>query len=133
MKTELFKRLIRHAGHDVAIVNYGGGINLSLECNDCGCVIFDTDIYDLTGLEEEKPVKKSPVFTIGELTEDIASDLNEVMHQKFPSYWNEFPEEFLNQVIKDVYETSAWQKHGYYSMDDISIAIQRVTLALAQR
>ena len=49
--TTLYKRLARHVGHDVAIVSYGDGINISLECNDCGCVIFDTDIYDLTGLE----------------------------------------------------------------------------------
>lgn len=49
--TTLYKILERHIGHDVEIVSYGDGINISLECNDCGCVIFDTDIYDLTGKE----------------------------------------------------------------------------------
>ncbi len=48
----LYELLSKHAGHDVEIVNYANGENMSLECNDCGCVIFDTDIYDLSGAEE---------------------------------------------------------------------------------
>ena len=49
--TTLYKMLERHIGHDVEIVSYGDGVNISLECNDCGCVIFDTDVYDLIGKE----------------------------------------------------------------------------------
>lgn len=50
-ETTLYKTLERHVGHDVSIVSYGDGLNISLECNDCGCVIFDTDLYDLIGKE----------------------------------------------------------------------------------
>ena len=43
--TALYEKLRYH------IVSYGDGIDISLECNDCGCVIFDTDLYDLIGRE----------------------------------------------------------------------------------
>ena len=49
--TALYEKLRYHIGHDVEIVSYGDGIDISLECNDCGCVIFDTDLYDLIGRE----------------------------------------------------------------------------------
>ena len=50
----LYERLSEHAGHDVLIVKYGIGDGCySLECNDCGCVICDTDLYDLKANEEE--------------------------------------------------------------------------------
>lgn len=51
METNMYKMLERHVGHDVVIVSYGDGVNISLECEDCGCVICDTDCYDLTGLD----------------------------------------------------------------------------------
>ena len=46
----LYEILSQHAGHDVSIANYGNGINMTLECNDCNCVLFDTDLYDLIGV-----------------------------------------------------------------------------------
>jgi len=50
----LYERLARHCGHRVAIVKYGIGDGCyTLECEDCNEVIFDTDIYDLKGKEEE--------------------------------------------------------------------------------
>lgn len=33
---------------------------------------------------------------------------------------------FLDDVIDDVIETSAWKEEGYYSEDDIRLAIGRV-------
>lgn len=48
----LYELLSNHVGHDISIVNYGHGINMSLECNDCGCVIFDSDVYDLCSIDE---------------------------------------------------------------------------------
>lgn len=51
--TWFVKMLGKHVGHDVEIVNYGG-VNITLECNDCGCVICDSDVYDLVGLSEEE-------------------------------------------------------------------------------
>lgn len=50
-RTTLYKSLQYHIGHNVEIASYGDGINISLECIDCGCVIFDTDLYDLIGKE----------------------------------------------------------------------------------
>lgn len=49
--TTFMEMFIKHVGHDVEIVTYGDDANVSLECNDCGCVICDSDLYDLTGLE----------------------------------------------------------------------------------
>lgn len=47
---ELFKA---HFGHTVEIAQYGDGVNFALEDIDTGEVIFDTDIYDLVGVEED--------------------------------------------------------------------------------
>ena len=46
----LFELLALHADHHVRISKYANE-NMSLECEDCGCVIFDTDVYDLIGVE----------------------------------------------------------------------------------
>ena len=46
----LYDIMSRHAGHNVSITNYGAGANMTLECNDCNCVLFDTDVYDLIGV-----------------------------------------------------------------------------------
>lgn len=47
----LYDIMSKHAGHNVSITNYGEGINMTLECNDCNCVLFDTDAYDLIGVD----------------------------------------------------------------------------------
>lgn len=52
MEKLLYKLLKEHAGHQVEIVEYGDGVNFSLEDMDTGEVIFDTDLYDLVGLDE---------------------------------------------------------------------------------
>lgn len=46
----LYDIMSKHAGHYVQITDYGEGENMSLECKDCGCVLFDTDCYDLMGI-----------------------------------------------------------------------------------
>lgn len=50
-KSTLWKMLEPHIGHNVEIVDYAG-VNISLECETCGCVICDTDIYDVCAYEE---------------------------------------------------------------------------------
>lgn len=45
----LFIIMKQHANHHVRISNYANQ-NMSLECEDCGCVLFDTDLYDLIGV-----------------------------------------------------------------------------------
>ena len=51
-KTTLFEKLEEHFGNCVEIVKYGDN-NYSLEDTDTYTVIFDTDAYDLVGLDEE--------------------------------------------------------------------------------
>ena len=51
-KTWLWKMLEPHIGHQVEIVKYGD-VNISLEDLDTNAVIFDTDCYELVGLDEE--------------------------------------------------------------------------------
>jgi formylmethanofuran dehydrogenase subunit E len=51
--TYLFERLKDHEGHAIEIRSYGTPpINMSLECAECGEVIFDTDVYDLKGIKQ---------------------------------------------------------------------------------
>lgn len=49
-KTTLWKLLEPHIGHTIEIVKYGD-VNISVEDVDTNEVIFDTDIYDLVGIE----------------------------------------------------------------------------------
>lgn len=49
----LKESLCRHIGHDIEIVEYEGGC-VSLECNDCNELIFDTDIYDICTAEDNE-------------------------------------------------------------------------------
>ena len=46
----LYEIMIKHTGHHIEIVGYDDDENVTLECEDCGCVLFDTDCYDLIGL-----------------------------------------------------------------------------------
>lgn len=41
---DLYHRLVQHAGCDgVRISIYGDGVNVALECGECGTVIIDAD------------------------------------------------------------------------------------------
>ena len=51
METYLYNLLKQHAGNRVEITEYGDGVNFALEDMDTGEVIFDTDAYDLVGLD----------------------------------------------------------------------------------
>lgn len=66
--------------------------------------------------------------TLEELKKVIKQDLDEEIYKKFPTYHGKFPESFLEDVIEDVYATSAWQDDGSYIDGDISVAIQRTIL-----
>ena len=48
----LYELLKEHIGHRVEIAEYGDGENFSLEDLDTNEVIFDTDCYDLVGLDD---------------------------------------------------------------------------------
>lgn len=52
-ETLLFELLKKHFGYKVVIAQYGDGMNFALEDTDTGEVIFDTEVYDLVGVEEE--------------------------------------------------------------------------------
>ena len=54
--TTLWKMLEAHIGNTIEIVRYGddnGTVNISVEDMDTNEVIFDTDCYDLIGLDED--------------------------------------------------------------------------------
>ena len=53
MESYLHQKLREHCGHNVRISNYGED-NYTLECEDCNEVLFDTDLYDLCGIDEEE-------------------------------------------------------------------------------
>ena len=50
METTLWKLLEPHIGHTIEVVKYGD-VNISVEDIDTNEVIFDTDIYELVGIE----------------------------------------------------------------------------------
>ena len=68
------------------------------------------------------------LYTEEELRRRIEGDLNRVMAECFPSCHGEFPDFFLDEVIREVYEASSWQDSGVYADADISLAIQRTVL-----
>ena len=45
----LYSLLREHIGHEVVVVCYGkdgeDSVNVSVECEDCGCVLVDADQY----------------------------------------------------------------------------------------
>lgn len=49
MNNVLKEKLAQHLGHKVSVVKYGDC--LTLECEDCNEVIFDSDVYDLKDVE----------------------------------------------------------------------------------
>lgn len=51
----LWDILLRHRGHNVSIVSYGDQddpMNVSLECEDCGMVLLDAEIYTICARED---------------------------------------------------------------------------------
>lgn len=55
-KDEILWNLLKeHIGHNVEIVYYGDAnnpANISLECNDCGEVILDAELYTICARED---------------------------------------------------------------------------------
>ena len=66
------------------------------------------------------------------LRERMRAALETEIATMFPSCQEDFPESFINDVVKDVFEFSAWQQKGEYSTEDIRSAIQRVVLVAVQ-
>ena len=51
----LRKALLAHRWHKVSIVSYGDAddpANVSLECEDCGAVILDAELYTICARED---------------------------------------------------------------------------------
>ena len=51
----LWNLLKNHIGHDVQIVYYGDPddpVDICLECNDCGEVILDAELYTICARED---------------------------------------------------------------------------------
>lgn len=40
---EMHEELLAHVGHDIELVSYGSGGNVTIECIDCGTVLVDVD------------------------------------------------------------------------------------------
>ena len=66
--------------------------------------------------------------SLDELRDEMEIDYYRVLAARFPSTHGQFPEDFLDAVAEDVYETSGWQESGTCTEDDISLAIQREIL-----
>lgn len=50
----LWDALLKHRGHNVSIVSYGdidNPVNVCLECEDCGEVILDAELYTICARE----------------------------------------------------------------------------------
>lgn len=63
----LWNELLKHRGHNVAIVSYGDYDNptdVCLECEDCNEVILDAEIYTLCAREDDE--KKSNTYILPE-------------------------------------------------------------------
>ena len=56
-----FEQLRAHVGHDVEVVIYGDGVNISVECMDCNEVIYSIDNpVIITDLPKETTVEEQP-------------------------------------------------------------------------
>ena len=40
----LYEGLLRHAGHKITCVSYGGDMNVAIECITCGEILVDQDM-----------------------------------------------------------------------------------------
>lgn len=43
----IYKGLQFHVGHDIVCVQYAGGENLAIECEDCGLVLLSADMPEM--------------------------------------------------------------------------------------
>ena len=68
-----------------------------------------------------------------DLREEIQDDLERELQSKFPTYFRQFPDSFCEAVVRDVYNASAWRNEGKYSLEDISLAIQREMLLTLEK
>ena len=59
------------------------------------------------------------------LKTELIRDIRNELRKKFPTYYNDFPDSFITDVIVDVMSASDYPK---YNEDDISLAIQRLVL-----
>ena len=53
--TLLWNILKEHRGHRVYVASYGDWndpANISLECEDCGCIVLDAGLYTLCARED---------------------------------------------------------------------------------
>lgn len=63
--TLLWDKLSGHFGHDVRIAVYGNAddpADVCLECDDCGEVVLDAELYTISarsGIEPEQPIEKA--------------------------------------------------------------------------
>ena len=51
----LWNLLKKHRGHHVCVSSYGDWndpVNISLECEDCGCTILDAGLYTICARED---------------------------------------------------------------------------------
>ena len=67
-----------------------------------------------------------------EFRSEVFAILSDCIGRDYTHYLIESKDEhgvdFLSEILKDVEETSAWQDAGYYTDDDIRLAIGRVLL-----
>lgn len=74
--------------------------------------------------EEQKKELKNDIVNI--MNRAISSEyINKILNQ----YDYISDETFIDAVIKNVLETSAWEDEGYYNDDDIRLAIGRELVA----
>lgn len=63
----LWNELKKHRGHKVSIVSYGDWDNpkdVCLECEDCGEVVLDAEIYTLCARMEENNMMWTKLFNV---------------------------------------------------------------------
>ena len=70
--------------------------------------------------KEEKKIIENEIRMI--MQKSVSSDYARYILE----HENENDKTFMEDVIDDVIETSAWEDEGYYNEDDISLAIGRI-------
>lgn len=54
MSVSNFAELMDHVGHEVEVVHYGR-VNVAVECETCGSVLFDFDAPEIEEIAAEHP------------------------------------------------------------------------------
>ena len=54
MNNTLYGLLVEHVGHDVSVHADKDTEVATLECEECGCVIMDSDLYSIVGMDDGK-------------------------------------------------------------------------------